>query len=157
MCPAPRALFQFCTSNPTTSSKGLVTNPPLRLPPKPPFLINASSSFGHDPQQRPQSPLDWPSSPFLLKRSNLLRLRAPVPQPHLTTAPARPGRLHERHAFRFHHVCPSHRRVVHRRDRGVAEKDASAEERRAAGGTGDDVELVERRGAVAQKVKGRSV
>ena len=43
------------------------------------------------------------------------------------------------------------------RDRGVAEKDASAEERRAAGGTGDDVELVERRGAVAQKVKGRSV
>lgn len=43
------------------------------------------------------------------------------------------------------------------RDRGVAEKDASAEERRAAGATGDDVELVERRGAVAQKVKGRSV
>ena len=43
------------------------------------------------------------------------------------------------------------------KDRGVAEKDASAEERRAVGGTVDDVELIERGGPVAQKLKGRSV
>ena len=37
------------------------------------------------------------------------------------------------------------------KDRGVAEKDASAEERRAVGGTADEVEMVERRGTAAQK------
>ena len=42
------------------------------------------------------------------------------------------------------------------KDRGVAEKDASPEERRAVGSTTDDVEMVERKGAVAQKLKGKS-